>query len=78
MHVWAGHALIGDVVDTDQEEGMLVAAGVSAQLDGLKHAYRGLPDLLTQVSEGAVHTAAVALAAAAHPLPLGHWGQLRG
>ena len=46
---YPGHALIGDVIDTDQEEGMLVAAGVSDTLDGLKQTYAGLPDFLTQV-----------------------------
>lgn len=45
----SGHALIGDVIDTDQEEGMLVAAGVSDTLDSLKRTYAGLPDFLTQV-----------------------------
>ena len=45
----AGHVLIGDVIDTDQEEGTLVAPGVSDQLDALKHTYHGLPDLLTKV-----------------------------
>lgn len=43
--------MIADVIDADQEEGMLIAAGVSEKLDGLKHTYHGLPDFLTHVVE---------------------------
>ncbi len=43
--------MIADVIDPDQEEGMLIAAGVSDKLDALKHAYHGLPDFLTRVVE---------------------------
>ena len=46
-----GHSLIADVIDPDQEEGMLIVAGVSDKLDDLKHTYHGLPDFLTRVVE---------------------------
>lgn len=49
--VIAGHALIADVIDTDQEDGMMVAHGISERLDALKAAYHGLPDFLTRVVE---------------------------
>jgi DNA mismatch repair protein MSH5 len=46
----ACHALISQVVDLDSpEEGMLVARGISPELDQLKHLYNGLPDFLYQV-----------------------------
>ena len=44
----AGHLLIADVIDTDQEDGMMVAHGISERLDALKNAYHGLPDFLTR------------------------------
>ena len=39
---------------------MLVAPGISKQLDVLKHTYHGLPDLLTQAGTPVPHTAAQA------------------
>jgi hypothetical protein len=41
------------VIDLDQQEheGMLIAYGVSDELDALKHTYHGLPDFLTKVVE---------------------------
>ena len=47
----AGHHLISQVIDTDQEEGMMVAWGISEQLDQLKLTYHGLPDFLTALVE---------------------------
>ena len=41
--------MVSDVIDLDQDEGMLVAAGVSERLDALKQTYHGLPDFLTRV-----------------------------
>ncbi|CAL5228160.1 g11240 [Coccomyxa viridis] len=45
------HHLISQVIDTDQEEGMMVAWGISEELDQLKLTYHGLPDFLTAVVE---------------------------
>ena len=47
----AGHGLVADIIDTSQEEGSLVAPGVSLRLDQLKAAYHALPGLLTRVVE---------------------------
>jgi hypothetical protein len=47
----AGHGLVADIIDTSQEEGSLVAPGVSPRLDELKAAYHALPGLLTRVVE---------------------------
>ena len=37
------------MIDTDQEDGMIIAHGVSDVLDELKMAYAGLPSMLTHV-----------------------------
>ena len=47
----AGHGLVADIIDVQQEEGSLVAAGVSDRLDQLKAAYHELPGALTRVVE---------------------------
>ena len=47
----AGHGLVADIIDVQQEEGSLVAAGVSDRLDALKGAYHALPGALTRVVE---------------------------
>ena len=47
----AGHGLVADIIDVKQEEGSLVAAGVSDRLDQLKAAYHALPGFLTRVVE---------------------------
>ncbi len=47
----AGHGLVADIIDTSQEEGSLVAPGVSPRLDELKATYHALPGLLTRVVE---------------------------
>ena len=51
VDAYAGHHLISQVIDADQEEGMMVAWGVSEELDHLKLTYHGLPDFLTAVVE---------------------------
>ncbi|KAK9821426.1 hypothetical protein WJX81_003661 [Elliptochloris bilobata] len=45
------HGLVADIIDVNQEEGSLVAAGVSDRLDQLKAVYHALPGLLTRVVE---------------------------
>ncbi|MCJ1423469.1 hypothetical protein MMC29_001352 [Sticta canariensis] len=45
------HSLITSVIDADQDNEMVIAPGVSNQLDELKLAYAGLPSMLTHVVE---------------------------
>ena len=47
----AGHGLVAEIIDVQEEEGSLVAAGVSDRLDQLKATYHALPGLLTRVVE---------------------------
>lgn len=47
----AGHGLVANIIDVKQEEGSLVAAGVSDRLDQLKATYQALPGFLTRVVE---------------------------
>lgn len=50
----AGARQVSDVIDFRQEQhckaGLMVAAGVCDELDGLKHTWAGLPDFLTQAN----------------------------
>ena len=46
-----GHGLVADIIATSQEEGNLVAVGVSPRLDQLKATYHALPAVLTRVVE---------------------------
>ena len=48
----AGHALIADIIDFEQEDdGMMIHYNICSQLDELKLTYHGLPSLLTKVVE---------------------------
>ena len=62
----AGHNLVAGVIDPSQaEDGMLVAAGVSSELDALKATYLDLPEFLTSVVESELGRVPRALARAA-------------
>jgi hypothetical protein len=60
----AGAGLVSDIIDFGQVgngDGMMVAYGVSDRLDAMKHAFNGLPDLLTHVLQAEVSRVPVSL-----------------
>ena len=81
----AGHNLVAGVIDPSQaEDGMLVAAGVSSELDALKATYLDLPEFLTSVVESELARVPRALARAAESrlwsilyMPQARWARRR-